>query len=160
MNRKFLTFSSDASPSEIKECFDRYYEYLSENKLRFPPHAFQFANADWHFDPQDPKCPHDAWVVSVAIKETRIDSDISVRRMDIQVELLGAYHDGIISIHYSNVQSYDLGAEKRVTCHGDWLIDEIYLTDRGDAVHEIEFDNAKWKIVCEDIRYSWSEFNP
>jgi hypothetical protein len=41
------------------------------------------------------------------------------------------------------------------TGHGDWLYDEIRLSERGLVLHEVEFSsNGHWLIECKDIKYS------
>jgi hypothetical protein len=40
--------------------------------------------------------------------------------------------------------------------HGDWLTDEIRLSDRNLVLHEIEFSRgSRWLIEAEDIVYEW-----
>lgn len=40
--------------------------------------------------------------------------------------------------------------------HGDWLIDEIRLSDRNLVHHEILFnDGNRWLIESKDIKISW-----
>ncbi len=81
---------------------------------------------------------------------------------------MGAYHDGSIEIIYKNVSSYSLrklakdnsgNVNKNISGHGDWLMDEIMLSDGGDVMHEIIFsNNCQWNIECKDIIYSWNPF--
>ncbi len=42
--------------------------------------------------------------------------------------------------------------------HGDWLIDEIRLSEQGLVLHEVVFDGAHWLIECEDVVYTWLPF--
>jgi hypothetical protein len=77
------------------------------------------------------------------------------------MSLLGAYHDGHIKLVYTKVRSYDLtiGPKREAQAqrgHGDWLIDEIRLSDRELVLHEILFaSGARWLIESEDIEYTW-----
>ena len=159
---KFLDYSGTATPNEIKACFDEYAKYLDENRTSIPPDAFEFATADWHYDFMDSKCPHDSWLRKLEIIETGVPTHRNDRTLDIRIVLLGAYHDGFITLRHRNVHSYIL--EKPNTSglvnasHGDWLIDEVTLTDDSRLCHEIKFANASpWIIVCDDIKYSWRQ---
>lgn len=162
---RFLNFSVSATPDEIKARFDTYAKYLDENRASFPSDAFKYASADWHYDYADSKCPHDAWLRKLEVVEKGIPTHSDDRTLNIRIVLFGAYHDGFITLKYSNVQSYSLEKPKFGTSvrsegpsHGDWLIDEVTLNDEGLVCHEIEFANASpWTIVCEDIDYSWRQ---
>jgi len=40
--------------------------------------------------------------------------------------------------------------------HGDWLVDEVHLSERGYVGHEILFSRgARWRIEAFDLRYEW-----
>ena len=165
MDRRFLNFSSSSTPQEIKKCFESYADYLQENLHRFPAHAFRFASAEWHYDSGDPRCPHDSWLESLQILETGSETGDSRRSINITATFLGAYHDGTFTVTYTNVEDYRLdklrvgNARNIGDGHGDWLIDEILVTDDGFVVHDIEFDNDnRWTICCEDIEYKWIPF--
>lgn len=48
--------------------------------------------------------------------------------------------------------------ETPTTYHGDWVIDEIYLSKTGFPVHEIEFSfGVFWKIYFSDIEFDIAE---
>ena len=70
--------------------------------------------------------------------------------LQIVARFLGAYHDGFVEIAYTNVTRHELtrGA-------GDWLYDEIRLSEDGAVLHEIEFDGGHWLIECSDITARW-----
>ncbi len=43
--------------------------------------------------------------------------------------------------------------------HGDWLIDEVRLSEREFVLHEVEFSHgSRWIIECEDLIYQWKPF--
>jgi hypothetical protein len=75
--------------------------------------------------------------------------------------LLSAYHDRHIELIYDGVRNYSLEASAEFksppACkigHGDWLIDEIRLSEGNLVLHEIEFSiGSRWVIECENIRY-------
>jgi hypothetical protein len=147
---------------EHKPRFEAYRRYLDSIREQLPPAAFAFATADWHYNFADPRCPHDAWVESVIIAESAAGTQREQRRIDIQVRLLGAYHDGHIELHYRNVAAYTLehpaGSTEppRERGHGDWRDDEVRLSARGLVIHDVMFiGGSHWLIECEDIQYRW-----
>src|SRR5215475_3040321 len=83
------------------------------------------------------------------------------RAIEIRVRLLGAYHDRRIELIYEGVRNYSLETSPKFkspptykTGHGDWLIDEIRLSERNLVIHGIEFSSgSRWLIECENIQY-------
>jgi len=159
---KFLDFENHTEPSLIKNKFDAYQKYLADNRTSIPPSAYEFAAADWHYNPQDPRCPHDSWVESLQISEEHLPQIDRQDGIKIQLMLLGAYHDGQIRIIYEGVKSYSfnlLPDSFEIKHHGDWIIDEIRLSENGWLIHEIEFWlKGRWQIECKDIKYEWLSF--
>lgn len=144
--------------------FDAYAEYLESVRGRLPASAYAFASAPWHYDFADRRCPHDSWVESLTISEPSSGDRRQHRSLEIAVRLLGAYHDGHISLTYKVVHSYLLKSPYEYAGppldvgHGDWLADEIRLSDRGLVLHEVEFSRGgRWLVECEDVTYEWGE---
>lgn len=131
----------------------RHQRYLASIAERLPPSARAFALAEWHYDFEDPRCPHDAWVEQVEVLETGTGYRGEVRSLDLRVRLLGAYHDGHIELTYRAVHHYRIGSQR--PDHGDWLYDEIRLSPEGRVLHEIEFVGDTWEIECQDVAYEW-----
>lgn len=160
----------DASLAEIDARFRAYrasIESASQRK-RMPSRALEFAVASWHYDHNDHRCPHDAWVESIRINEPSSGTRREIRSVDIRIELLGAYHDGHIVLTYPGVRMYSLfqplgpGLHPPLhRGHGDWLIDEISPSNNGNPeapliVHEIVFSGGGlWTIEADDIIYQW-----
>ncbi len=166
---RHLDFDGNTSPEGIVQAHEKYKGYLLSVKESFPKSAFEFAVADWHYDHNDSRCPHDARLDSLEITERYI-SDSSLREkapIEITIVLLGAYHDGRIRLSYSDVRYYELTKfpvsgtlatvlSEPTNYHGDWLIDELYLFEDSYVVHEIEFAfGATWKIYCGNLKYDW-----
>ncbi len=148
------------NPDEIKRRFDKYNDYLKSIQERLPPAVYAFAIAPWHYD--DGACgPHDSWLESLSISELESGERSQYRAIEIRVRLLGAYHDRHMALIYEGVRSYSLESSGEFkfppahkTGHGDWLIDEIRLSERNLVLHEIEFSSgSRWIIECENIRY-------
>ncbi len=80
----------------------------------------------------------------------------------MQIKLLGAYHDGYLLLQYNNVISYKLSGYKASlndrSTHGDWLIDEVGLSETaGSVIHEILFASGiTWEIESQNIKFAWS----
>ena len=150
--------------AELKARYARYHEYLRTNSNRFPSSAYSFAVTDWRLNPEDHRCPHDSWVESLAVLEPSSGDRSEKRELEIRVRLLGAYHDRYLSLVYSGVRSYcletptDLKSPPYGVGHGDWLYDEVRLSDRGYVLHEIEFSRgSRWTIECDNIDHQWEE---
>jgi hypothetical protein len=158
-------FADDAlNDSEVLAArFTAYRAYLIEIRRELPASAYEFAIADWHYDPQVPQCPHDGWVQTLMISELATGDRQQHRRIEISLKLLNAQHNGHIHLTYKDVKMYSLDTSSEFKLpplrvgHGDWLNDEIRLSERGLVVHEIEFSRgSRWLIEAEDITYEWT----
>ncbi len=139
--------------AQQKNNWNAYDEHLQSNKNRIPASAYSFATAEWHYDPNDHKSPHDSWLENAILEEKSSGARQEIRKLEIRMTLLGAYHDGRIKITHHGVHSYKI--ESTSTQHGDWLQDEITLSDEGFIIHRIEFSRAYWVVQCADIDYQW-----
>jgi hypothetical protein len=158
---------SHAGLNEQRARYEAYQAYLQSASKRMPARAFEFASAPWHYDPVDHRCPHDAWLESISIVEPSAGARHETRRIEIRMELLGAYHDGRIRITYPGVRGYSLfqpsdhNVPVHAGGHGDWLVDEISVSDRSRpemllVVHEVVFSmEGSWTIEAEDVVYEW-----
>lgn len=135
----------------------KYQQYLESVKHRMPKSARDFALAEWHYDFRDHRCPHDGWVEYVDILEDAQGERGEIRNVQINVRLLAAYHDGYIDLTYRNVRSYRISASS--SNHGDWLYDEVRISEGGAVVHEVELDNSHFYIECDDIEYEWVDID-
>jgi hypothetical protein len=144
---------SAKSVAAFQDAWQRYRDYLASIAPRLPPAAREFALAEWHHDFADHRAPHDAWVESIAVSERGVGEREEDRTVNIKLRLLGAYHDGHIELEYKGVGRYTIGSE--LGSHGDWLYDEISLSDAGQVLHEIEIGGTTWLIECQDIMYAW-----
>jgi hypothetical protein len=138
-----------------------YAQYLESVRKSFPKSAFEFATASWrHSD--DHRCLHDSWVESLTLSEPSSGERHEERAIEIQVRLLGSYHDGHMTVNYRGVQSYSLETPLEFKLpplhvgHGDWLYDEVRLSKRNFVLHEVEFSRgSRWLIECKDIDWKW-----
>lgn len=157
------------TPEDIQR-FDKkwqeYHQYLESLRGRMPQSAFDFATASWHYDHEDPRGLHDSWVNSLTIREPARGERKAIRALEIEVRLLGPYHNGITTLKYLEVFSYTLGTPAVVvepaenSGHGDWLYDEVRLAEGGHVLHEVEFSRgSRWKILCKDIQHIWEPYS-
>jgi len=158
----FILSENRSNIEVVASTFEKYFEYLKSEKEQFPKSAYQLATSDWYYDPRDPKCPHDSWLINLSIGESGTGERNEIRSKDIKVKLLGAYHDGHINLHYQKVRRYALGHQPNVTAtdqslqgHGDWLYDEFRLSENGLVLHEIEWTHGHWLIEAADVEFQW-----
>ena len=161
-----MTFILDAYRSEKDDFLKHwatYRDYLESMRAQFPPGAFAFATANWHYDATDPRCPHDAWVERLTISEPSSGERSEHRSIAIHLRLLGAYHDGHIELFYPRVFSYQIQSPSCIRGLGDWLYDEFTLSPAGHVSHEIEWagfpskEGSRWIIEASDIAFHWEE---
>lgn len=146
-----------------KEKWAAYQHRLQKIKTSLPASAQEFAFADWHYDFSDSRCPHDAWLEYVTIREPSSGERSEVRGLEIEIKLFGAYHDGYLEFRYTDVESYFFdqphrrgGWHSTENGHGDWMIDEVDLSSNGYVLHEIEWlDGGHWLIECRDLVFTW-----
>ena len=145
---------------------EKYLQYLESMRGRLPPNTKHFVFHEDHYNFTSEKCLHDSWVQHLTLEERPLGTHGSDRVVNINLKLLGAFHDGYHHLTYHNVESYSLRLRKTarsatIIGHGDWLIDEVTLNENGMVCHEIIFsDTGTWKIVCADISYRWSAGQP
>jgi hypothetical protein len=144
---------------EVKKAFADYNSYVQSVRRSLPSSAYDFASASRHYDYNDHRCPHDSWVESLVISEPSSGSRHEKREIAIAIRLLGAYHGGYLELSYPGVHSYSISCAIPGTPkigHGDWLIDEIRLSDKNLALHEILFSTGNhWLIESGDIEFRW-----
>ena len=129
---------------------DRYHACISES---LPSGAKQLALAAWHYDASDPRCPHDAWLESVELRNRDRQSEIR----DVRLRLLGAYHDRKLCFDYWNVRDFSVEGQfiDSTGRDRDWLFDEVHLLESRRIEHIIAFEACEVRIKCEDLTYSY-----
>lgn len=146
------------SYEEWQSHWSQYQDYLASVRNQLPPAAYDFATAPWHYDFGDHRAPHDGWLDEIAIREPASGDRKQHRSLEIVVRLFAAYHDGHVELKYLGVQNYSLACgEEGGRGHGDWMYDEIRLSDRGYVLHEVEWSGGgRWLIECGDVSYKWT----
>lgn len=141
-----------------------YRNYLDSIRDRLPLTAYEFATAPWHFNPDSHRDVHDSWLEDATIGERSSGDRSQYRSIDLTVRLLGPHHDGHIEITYTTVRGYSmiapLDGSEAGEGHGDWLYDEISLSERGLLLHEIEWSRGStWLIESKEFSYRWMPFD-
>ena len=156
---------SGDTPEDFQQAWNSYQEYLQSVQHKLPPSVYEFAGAEWRYSFNDSRSLHDAWVESVIIEERTLTEDYHSRHLEIRVLLLGPYQDGNILLAYQGVHSYSMQKRRKERpfyapgqSHGDWLVDEIRLSENELILHEIELVLGTWLIECENLSYEWQPF--
>ena len=132
-----------------------YPAYVRQVSSLVPTDALEFMRAAWHYEHRDERCPHDARLEQLLVREFE-DGDF--RANDIEMQLAGA-HGNRITLQYRDVQSYAVEKTKSDwpagdRSHGDWLIDEMLVLEDGFLSHEIVFTNSVVKVKHRDLKYT------
>jgi hypothetical protein len=145
--------------------YSEYKKHLDSIQSRLPSSAVEFATAAWHYDVKDHRALHDSWLESMVIRERAEGERMQKRSIEIEMRLLGAYHDGYMILTYKEVARYSFHRAIEETClqkqvwHGDLLIDEFNLSGTGLVVHEMLFSQgARWLIEFAGFSWRWSPF--
>lgn len=141
---------------KLRAAHCRYAEYLDRHRSKFPPAAFGYASAEWQENFNDCRAPHDSWVSEVKFVDRPLPGAGADRRTDLEIVLLGAFHDGHLHLRYTEVQSFHLTSTTAALGAIEVYRDEVRLSDNGHVVHEIEFLGAEnWLVECKDMEWAW-----
>ncbi|MBI3477589.1 MAG: hypothetical protein HY010_17800 [Acidobacteria bacterium] len=78
--------------------------------------------------------------------------EMGKRRLELRVEMLGAYQDRVLVFQYSNVVALDLGVKgAERSDYLEWVCDEFDLVGRRLISHEIQWhDGSLWRMVADN----------
>ncbi len=133
----------------FRERWSEIERYNASIAAFLPEGAKTLVLSDWHYNASDRRCPHDSWIQSIEI--TPNESKTTIER--VQLRLLGAYHDRLISLSYLDVSDCSIhgqlveGSRQNL----DWLYDEVHLLDSGRVEHLIEFEACVMRIESADL---------
>ena len=92
--------------------FEAYAAYLATVRNRLPTHVAAFAADARHFAPDAPETLHDAWLVELTVREPAAGMREERRATEVNVRLLGPFHDREHLLRYTGVRRYEVvGAE-------------------------------------------------
>ena len=112
----------------------------------------------WYQNHTDHRCPHDGWIQELAITEPHSGARQEKRVTSIRIQILGAFHNGIIELTYSGVTRYLLKTTDVRKGHGDWLSDELVLNSDRRLVHRVKLDRGNWEFEAGTIDFKWTPF--
>lgn len=133
--------------------FDHYFEYVKSLRSKLPLHVFRFASNPEHYSLTSHASLHDAWLERYEVREPAEGERKQYRQTELQVCLLGPYHDRRIFLEYGEVQTYSVSSSNSASGHGDLLVHEVRLEETGLLVHELQFVNGNMVVQCKDIRH-------
>ena len=120
--------------------FDAYNRYLDTIRDRLPPHVTAFAADARHFSLDAPESLHDAWLMELAVREPATGERQQHRATEIEVRLLGPFHDRVHVLLYTGVRHYEIVAGGVAHGHGDLYTQEVRLSSDGvTLIHEYLF---------------------
>jgi hypothetical protein len=151
----------DQRDADVVDAFRRYRAYLEAERARFPVGALALATSEWYFNPEDHRCPHDAWLQHLVVQETGRGERHQHRAIGLSIQLLGSYHDLVLTLTYGRVYRYTLETHQDIRDgHSDWRYDEFRVNGDGHLLHEIEWcgihESARWLIEADDVALEWS----
>ncbi|MGD9562836.1 MAG: hypothetical protein AB7F88_11405 [Pyrinomonadaceae bacterium] len=127
---------------------DAYVSYLESIRDRLPEHVMQFASDPDLFY----RSFHDSWLDYLNIVEVAAGERMEERSTEIEVRLLGPFHDRRVFIRYKGVIEYQFRADNVEKGHGDLLLHEVHLGDDSELIHELEFDRHRTMVIrCRDL---------
>jgi hypothetical protein len=142
--------------------FDRYRAYIGSIRSKLPAHVYAFASNPEHFNLESRSSLHDAWLETLTLREAASGERNHIRILEINICLLGHYHDRRIHLAYTGVTQYSFVMPPRHghprykhTAHGDLFTHEIRLGNSGLFLHELLFErDATLLIECADLVHS------
>jgi hypothetical protein len=134
----------------ISEKWQAVAQYHAAIEERLPEGARRFTCADWHYNYQDPRCPHDSWLRNIHFRIAPDEPEI----LAVGMEFLGAFHDRMIVIEYENVTNLSINGQLLDASHNvEWIYDEIHLLPSGRVEHVIELSQCFVRIEFTDLEY-------
>jgi hypothetical protein len=127
-------------------------------KDKLPTAAYEYAKAPWHYDMQDARCVHDAWLLSCVFQEASLqEPHVKPTRFNIEISFLTGLEDHVLKFSYTNVLHYRLESPNPTEIHSDVYFDEIRLSERDHMIHEILFmSKVRWIIESSGFTFSFS----
>lgn len=147
---------------EAVRSWEEYENFLETIKDDLPKSSRDFFLATWHYDKDDHRCLHDAWLESLVISESPPAQEAERRQIEISIRLLGSYHDGYMTIRYHGVRRYLITTPPKAATppatdgHGDLLADEVSMSEYGFPVHYMEFSRGSLlEIEYQELEWDW-----
>jgi hypothetical protein len=109
------------------EYFENYKAYLETVKDKIPQLLYEFISNSKRHD-LEKESLHDSWLNEISLKVNRDKENRNLQKsVDIKIEFLGAFHDRIFILKFTDVVSYQFGKTESENC--DLITYEIYCED-------------------------------
>src|SRR5712671_6315432 len=83
-----------------------YEKYIQSIRKKLPEHIYAFAANPNNFNFQSHSSLHDSWLESFNVKEVATGKRNEIRKLEIEISLLGPFHDRRIHLCYTGVTQY------------------------------------------------------
>lgn len=138
--------------------FDAYFEYIRSLRGTLSASAFAFASNFNHYRMDSRVSLHDAWVQSLHVSEVAHGERRQIRKLAIELNLLGPYHNSVLRLTYSDVRGYaaNVRAEDAGSvAHGDIAMHELTVDLETQVLsHEIQFASGSiLQVDCGDLEF-------
>lgn len=144
--------------------FDQYFAYLEEISDRLPPRVRTIALDRRRYTLNDSETLHDAWLDSLQMHEAAAAQDSNRRAVQVELRLLGPFHDRYFEFRYQDVSRYIHDELPEYRClpssngHGDLLFHEFTLVAPAVLRHELQFSSGR-RIQIECVDITWEEIH-
>lgn len=122
--------------------------------------AGELLRQDWYSDHKDPRCPHDAWIENIILREA-VGLHVQDRTICIEIHAINAYHTGKIIFKYQNVRSYTLtllsSSDEGNMGHRDLLDDSFEIKREGLSRHQMMFSGGAVVVILFE-KFSFEAF--
>jgi hypothetical protein len=134
----FILSDQRQTSDAARHSFRRYREYLERSRQVFPSSALALATSEWYFQPDDHRCPHDAWLEEAVFSEPATGDRRERRVTSLRLRLVGAYHDGHVEFLYPRLFRYewstrDAAMATGCTTSSAWATEDEFCTKSSGA---------------------------
>ena len=139
--------------------FGHYIKYLEKNQSRIPKNVYDFATDAKHYDLASHDSLHDAWVKQIRINEISEGDRSEIRSIQMEIELVGPYHDRLITLSYSGVIKMNIMSTGDLRYGwGDLLSHKFFYNEHSNCMsHELLLSNGRIEILFGDMGYSFDK---
>lgn len=134
--------------------FSDYFSYLASMKHEFQEEIYVFLADETRYDLSSKGSLHDAWIKTLTFNSPFVTDEVAEDVPNVQLILLGPYHDRDFVLSYFGVVSCDMNLQLSDDDRKkDLLIHEARM-EEGIMVHELLFDgDMTIKIRCKSMHF-------
>ena len=132
--------------------YDAYFEYLETIRDKLGENLYLFASDPERHNLSSHRSLHDAWIKSLTVKTSYGSPGSESTDGDVDLVLLGPYHDRILTLNYSGVRACNVDFQ---FCQNGRKRDLLYHElrhENGIVEHELVFDgDMSIEIFCTGL---------